>query len=61
MGGLGRYYALQHKSRQTNTVLYHLYMESKKTQHASEYHKKETDSQTEQTSGYQWGEGRQGQ
>ena len=58
MDGLGEHYAKWNKSlislsimlsqirqRKTNTVWYHLYVESKKTQQTSEYNIKETDSQ----------------
>ena len=44
--------------RKTDTVWCHLYVESKIIQQTSEYNKKKkVDSQREQTSGYQWGEG----
>ena len=39
--------------RNTNIVWYYFYVGPKKVQKTSEYNKKETDSKTEQTSGYQ--------
>ena len=60
MGGVGGYYAKWNKSDK-DTVWYHLYVESKKIQPNSEYSKKKwTHRHGEQTSGYQWGEGRGG-
>ena len=45
---------------QTNTVCYHLYVESKKyNKLVNITKKKQTHRYREQTSGYQWGEGRE--
>ena len=45
--------------RKTNTVQYHLYVESKKyNKLVNITKKKQTHRRREQTSGYQWGEGR---
>ena len=44
--------------RKTNTLCYHLYVESKKNK-TNECNKTKTDRCREQTSGYQWGEGRE--
>ena len=45
MEGLGGYYVNEINQRKTNTVHYHLYVESKNLKQISEYNKKETDSQ----------------
>ena len=45
--------------RKTNTVWYHLYVESKKyNKLVNKTKKKQTHTYREQISGYQWGEGR---
>ena len=60
MDELGGDYAKWNKSeRATNTVWYHLYVASKKyNKLVNKIKKKETHRYREQTSGYQWGEGR---
>ena len=45
--------------RKTNTVWYHLYVESEKYRKLVNITKKQTRRYKEQTSGYQWGEGRE--
>ena len=45
MEGLGGYYVNEINQRKTNTVHYHLYVESKNLKQISEYNKKETDLQ----------------
>ena len=48
--------------RKTNTLCYHLHVESKKIKQTNICYKTETDSKIrEQSSGYQWGEGRRGE
>ena len=49
------------RQRKTNTVCYHLYVESKKyNKLVNKTKKKQTHRYREGTSGYQWGEGRGG-
>ena len=49
------------RQRKTNTVCYHLYVESKKyNKLVNKTKKKQTHRYRERTSGYQWGEGRGG-
>ena len=48
------------RQRETNTVWYHLHVESKKyNELVNKTKKKQTHRYGEQTSGYQWGEGRE--
>ena len=54
MDGLGGHYAKSEEKDKTNSIQYYPHVESKKTIQTSKY--KETNSQIEQTSGYQWGE-----
>ena len=62
MDGLGEHYAKWNKSdRKTNTIWYHLYVESKKyNKLVNITKKKQTHRYREQTSSYQWGEGNGG-
>ena len=45
------------RQRKTNTVYFHLYVESKKIKQTDVTKQKQTHRYREQTSGYQWGEG----
>ena len=59
MDGPGGYCAKWSKTkRKTNTVWYHLYVKSKKIKRVNIRKQKQTHRYREQTSGYQWGEGR---
>ena len=46
------------RQRKTDTVCYHLYVESKKIKQTNEYNKTQIHKYREQTGGYQRGEGR---
>ena len=61
MDGVGGYYAKWNvRQRNKNTVWSNLFVESKKIQQTSDYNtKKQTHMHREQTSGYQWGKGRE--
>ena len=57
MDELGGHHAKWAKTEKTNTVWYHLHVESKKYDKLMNITKKQTHRYREQTSGYQWGGG----